>query len=412
MGGGSKSTTTTATNTPWAPQGDQLQNIFQNASDLYYDNQGRYYEGPYTAGMNDTQRQALDQTLQAANAAGSFADWTTGQSQRLSGSYDAAKTITDGLASGDPIAAELARRAMEDPTAGILSTAGLYADNPYISGMIDNVGNDISRNLRENDLTSLNLGAAGAGNMNSSRAGAAEGILMRGAQDRLGAISSDIRGNAWNTGLAMAQQQRDAMFRNGLAASGQDINTKLQAAQNYASLGGVGTSLGAMGVENRANQAAFTGNVGNALQAEEQRKIGEAQAQFEGKENQDWSRLGNFYGIVGDKSWGGTQTQTAPKSGGSGLQTALGALATVGGVVAAPFTGGASLAVTAAGVGMMSQGMSSGSSGGGAAMPQMSYGGGGGSGYSGYQSGLSSAYGAANYAPANLNNLNGYTPRY
>lgn len=400
MGGGSKSTTTTVNNTPWAPQGDNLSFIFDEAQRLYQSNQGRTYEGPFTAGMNDTQRQALDQQRAAATAAGNFADWTTGQSQRLAGSYDSANDITKALAAGDPIAQELARRAMEDPTQGILSTAGQYSDNPFITGMIDSVGRDINRNLRENDLISLNLGAAGAGNMNSSRAGAAEALLMRGAQDRMGDISSQIRGDAWNQGLAMAANQRESMFRNGLAASNQDINTRLAAAQNFMGLGGVGTSLGAMGVENRANQAAFTGNVGNALQAEEQRQIDENMRRFEARESQDWTRLGNFYGIVGDKSWGGTTTQTAPKSGGSGLQTALGAVATVGGIVAAPFTGGASLAVTAAGLGAMSAGM--GGSGGGVAMPQTGYGGAG-FGGGGYQPRSALSYsmgGPATFAPS------------
>lgn len=384
MGGGSKSSTTTSTTTPWAPQAGYLSHIFDQTNDLFENYQGNNYTGPFTAGQNDTQRTAIDQMLQAANASGTFGTNSINLGTQLQGNYQNAQAITDGLASGDPIAQELARRAMEDPTSGILSTAGLYADNPYVTGIIDSVGRDVSRNLKENDLPSLNLAAAGGGNMNSSRAGAAEAILTRGAQDRIADISAGVRGDAWNQGLAMAQAQRQNMFQNALTASNQDINTKLAAAGNYMNLGGVGTSLQAMGVENLANRANLTGQAGNAQQAEAQRQIDEARQQFSSNETQDWERLGNYYSIVGDKTWGGTQTQTAPKSGGSGLQTAMGALATVGGVVAAPFTGGASLAVTAAGVGMLGAGMAGGGGASGVASPQFAYGGGSG-GYSGPQ---------------------------
>ena len=267
---------------------------------------------------------------------------------------------------------------MEDPTSGILNTASQYANNPFIDGMIDNVGRDISRNLRENDLTSLNLGAAGAGNMNSSRAGAAEAILMRGAQDRLGDISSTVRGNAFNAGLDMAANQRESMFRNALTSSNQDINTRLAAGQNFMNLGGVGTTLGSMALDSRGNQAALTGNVGNAQQAEEQRGINEDIAQFQNKENTDWSRLGNYYGLVGDKSWGSEGVQSTKTPGPSGLQTALGAAMTVGGIAAAPFTGGMSLGLT--GMGMQAL---NGGGGGAPSVPMAGYGGGGQVGYGG-----------------------------
>lgn len=377
--GGSKASTTTSSTSPWRPQADALRGIFDSAGNTFNENRDRYYEGPFSAGMNDTQQRSLDQTLNTADAFGDFAGTLGGQSGRLGGSYDSALAITQGLRGGDPIAQELARRSLEDPTAGILNTASQYANNPAIDGMIDGVGRDISRNLRENDLISLNLGAAGAGNMNSSRAGAAEAILMRGAQDRLGDVSSAIRGDAWNSGLNIALNQNDASFRNALAASNQDINTRLAAGQNFMNLGGVGTTLGSMSLDSMGNQASLTGNVGNARQAEDQRLINENIAQFQNKENTDWSRLGNYYGIVGDKSWGSEGTQTTKTPGPSGLQTALGAAMTVGGIAAAPFTGGMSLGLT----GMGMQTLSGGGGGGAPSVPMAGYGGGGQVGYGG-----------------------------
>ncbi|CAB4161468.1 hypothetical protein UFOVP732_54, partial [uncultured Caudovirales phage] len=88
-------------------------------------------------------------------------------------------------------------------------------------------------------------------------------------------------------------------------------------------------------------------DVGSAYQAEDQRALDEAKMRVTYDENRPWENLSRFYGIVGDKSWGQntTGTTTTRTPGPSALQTALG----VGSMLAAPFTGGTSLA----GLGMM-----------------------------------------------------------
>jgi hypothetical protein len=51
-----------------------------------------------------------------------------------------------------------------------------------------------SRNLYENQIPGLNMSATGSGNMNSSRAGVAQGIMTRGAADQIGDIASQDAG--------------------------------------------------------------------------------------------------------------------------------------------------------------------------------------------------------------------------
>jgi hypothetical protein len=76
----------------------------------------------------------------------------------------------------------------QDPTKANIAAAGQYADNPYLDGQIDAASRDVTRNLYENQLPGLNEAATDSGNMNSSRAGVAEGIMKRGAADQIGDI--------------------------------------------------------------------------------------------------------------------------------------------------------------------------------------------------------------------------------
>lgn len=371
MGGKRTSTqTTSSTTTPWEPQGARLNSIFTDAQSLYSDAQNTPgYQGAFTAGMNDTQRTALSGMLAAGKAFGDVSQDYLKTAGDLSGSYQGARSVADRLAAGDPVAQRLAQEAFVDPTQTLISQARQYAANPYVDGMIDSVGRDISRNLNENALPSLNLGASAAGNLNSSRAGAAEAVLTRGAQDRLGDISAGIRGDLFKGGLAMAADQRQRMFGNALAASGQDLNTMAAGGQQLSGLGAAGAQLGATGAELGLMPSRIGIDVGSAYQAEDQRALDDAKMRVTYDENRPWENLSRFYGVVGDKSWGQNQTGTTTTRtpGPSALQTALG----VASLAAAPFTGGTSLA----GLGMMGAKMGMGALGmfgGGQAAPGLS----------------------------------------
>ncbi|CAB4139249.1 hypothetical protein UFOVP345_30 [uncultured Caudovirales phage] len=369
MGGSRTSTQTqSSSTTPWQPQGDALKAIFGDAQNIYNaakDTPG--YQGDFTAGLNPTQRAALSGMLDAGGAFGDVSRNYMDTAGALNGSFQGARGVADRLASGDPVAQRLAQEALVDPTQSLIQNAGQYAANPFVDGMIDSVGRDISRNLNENALPSLNLGASAAGNLNSSRAGAAEAVLTRGAQDRLGDISASVRGDLFTRGLAMAADQRQRMFGNALAASGQDLNTMASGGQQLSGLGAAGAQLGATGAELGLMPSRIGIDVGSAYQAEDQRALDEAKMRVTYDENRPWENLSRFYGIVGDKSWGqnttGTTTTRTPVP--SALQTALG----VGSMLAAPFTGGTSLA----GLGMMGAKMGMGALGG-------MFGGGGGGG--------------------------------
>ena len=87
--------------------------------------------------------------------------------------------------------------------------------------LVDAAMRDDRRNLLENTMTGINLGASGSGNMNSSRAGVAEGVAMRGYGDRLADTTSMINADLMDKSLASQERQfRDRMLANeGLKGS-------------------------------------------------------------------------------------------------------------------------------------------------------------------------------------------------
>lgn len=94
-------------------------------------------------------------------------------------------------------------------------------------GLVDAAMRDDKRNLQENTLTGINQGASGSGNMNSSRAGIAEGVANRGFDDRRADTTASIQQGLMGQSLSQQNQQfADQMRANqGLQQGyGQGIN--------------------------------------------------------------------------------------------------------------------------------------------------------------------------------------------
>jgi hypothetical protein len=189
----------------YGAQDQYLRDIYAQASNLY--NNGslpnqqvagidpRMYanSGFATGGGNDIYQQQLQQSL--ANTQG----------------FGNASNTANMMSSGNVYSAPTNR--------GIdMQTAAQASYNPYLNGQIDAASRDVTRNLYENDLTGNAGLAAGTGNSGSSRRAVMDAIAMRGAGDRVADISSNLRGQAYNTGLGIAAQQ-------GLANQTAQLNT-------------------------------------------------------------------------------------------------------------------------------------------------------------------------------------------
>ena len=157
----------------------------------------------------------------SANTLGDFANNTAGLG------YGLMNTGLGSLGASSAVganAADIFGRSSMDPTQQIINQAGMFANNPFVDGMIDASGRDVTRQLNEQTLPSLARGFAGTGNTNSSRAGVESAIAQRGAADRLADISSGIRGQFFGRGLDMAQNQYNQNLQNMLGANDQLLN--------------------------------------------------------------------------------------------------------------------------------------------------------------------------------------------
>jgi hypothetical protein len=172
-----------------------------------------------------------------------------------------------------------------DPTQQILNNAAQYANNPYVTGLIDASARDVSRNLFENQLPGINRAASGAGGLNSTRAGVESAIAQRGAADRLADMSSEIRSKFFGQGLDASRAQYNQNLANMLQA-----NQGLQTAGQFG-LDAFGNAFNLAGTGFGQSQAA-----GGLFQAQNQAELDAQRAQFdEGLANR-LAVLGNLTG--------------------------------------------------------------------------------------------------------------------
>lgn len=197
-----------------------------------------YYSGDTYAGMNDMQRNAMNQMYGFGNRG-----FTGGQN------------LMDAGAGFGTNYADLYNAAGGDR----MATARQYAmDNSQ--PLVDAALRDSTRNLQENTLRNIGMGASGTGNTNSSRAGVAEAIAGRAYADRAADVSAGISDNLMRRSLA----EQNTAFRNQMAA-----NQGLGGA--YTTGFGMGTDAGRL-----------MGAAGDAMQKDEQMRLNERQKFFEG----------------------------------------------------------------------------------------------------------------------------------
>jgi len=104
-----------------------------------------------------------------------------------------------------------------------LANANAYAVNNS-QGLINSAMRDSTRQLNEQTLPGINMGATGTGNVNSSRAGVADAIARRSYDDRLADTTSNINNNLAKDYMTAEQN----MFSNQLNANNNIANTYTQ----------------------------------------------------------------------------------------------------------------------------------------------------------------------------------------
>jgi hypothetical protein len=315
--GGPSTTTKTSEKTDMGPSSFQrpyLDQTFGAASSIYNAAKDTpYYQGDTYAGLSDEQKATM------ANMS-SFANQGMGTGQNIS---SIGSTMANGAA-GKAMSNldRFTSFAGEDATGANMAAAARYADNPYVDGMIDANSRDINRNLYENEIPGIDRAAAGSGNINSSRTGIASGIAQRGAADRIGDISAQIRHDAYSSGLDRAQKDRSTQ----LDAYG-------RAAEGYSNLTGQGIDAMQTGTGMGYDALGHQLDMGAMGQTDSQSEMDAAFKAWAGNDERKMDLLARYNSIVGSNAWGqsGTSSGTSTaKTSGGGFGQVLGAAAGIG----------------------------------------------------------------------------------
>lgn len=387
-----RTTTETTNQTPW--QAAQLNAGFDHSRALFDDYQQRTpFAGPDTVGLNDPQREGVGQLLGAARVNGKYLEnataATAGTLLRQGNNFvgNANDLATNGAAPANATAAgvltraangqlpmpttatgaqggaamtgalnqtdALTARAGRDPAQAALTTGNDFANSDVVQQQIDNASLDVTRNFNENTAPGLNARASAGGNLNSARAGIAEGLARRDAGEAVGRIAADMRGNAFNQGVGAsmegnaqqnalalgANQQRGALgtsladlgegqrqFNAGTQMQGAttlgqqdtanralEANTRLEGNQQLGQgvLSGFDAAQAAGGIADNNAQRLLT--AGGIIQAEDQRLLDEQRAAYYRDYTYQRGLIDDHLGSVqGNYGQSVTQTSVAP----------------------------------------------------------------------------------------------------
>lgn len=213
-----------------------------------------YYGGPTNAGFNNQMRSGLDNRFNLGSR----------------GFGDANNFMNIG-ANYAGNSADLYDRAGRDNLGGAMNYATANSQP-----LIDAAMRGANRNLNEVQLPGLNIGASGSGNINSSRAGAAEAILRRGNSELEADTTSNVNRGLMDDYMNQANNQ----FTNMTNAN-----------NSLGNLFGRGFNLGntATGMQ--------TG-VGGAYQGDTQAGYDDARQRFEGERDFAGDQYGDFMSSI------------------------------------------------------------------------------------------------------------------
>lgn len=305
MSSKSKSTTTTDMG-PWKVQAPYLSDAFQKAQDLYNTTSSQPgYTGDFYAGMTGTQKALADTGVNYFSKTGQ--DMATELSNAASG---LAQTGGQGLVNSAQGLYDLAN---SDSTGANIANANRYANNPYIDKMVQAATYGANRNAAENTIPNLYRSAAANGNINSDRTALAQGVVERGLAENAQNLGAQLRGEAYNNGLQMSQQDQ--------AQQAQNLNN---AGSMYDAL----VARGAGGLSDAFNmETQALGNAANyagMTQTENQNQLQNAYQKQQYAEQRPYNLLNNYYSIIGANNWGQNGTTSTTSSTTPGVGSIIG----------------------------------------------------------------------------------------
>ena len=264
-----------------------IDNIYANAGSLY-NNYGM--PDRQVADINPVLAQGLGQQYGFSQGTGNdIFQQQLMQSLSNTGGFNTAGNAAATMAGGNVYGAPMNR--------GIdMRTAAQASYNPYLDGQIDAASRDVVRNLGENQLTGNAAMAAGTGNSGSSRRAVMDAIAMRGAGDRVADISSNMRGQAYNTGLGISAQQGLANQNAMLGTNSLNAGLMGQGANLAYNIGQAGQAGMGQAYQTGVNNAQLAQDTGGQLRQYQQQLL---DTQYSNQMN-PYNSLQMYKSLIGD----------------------------------------------------------------------------------------------------------------
>lgn len=271
----------------YGAQEPYLQNLYANAGNLY-NNYGM--PDKQVADINPVLAQGLAQQY-------GFSQGTGDDIFRQQLAQSLANTAGFGTA-GNAAAMMAGGNVYNAPMTNGLNynTLAASVNNPYLNGQIDAASRDVMRNLGENQLTGNAAMAAGTGNSGSSRRAVMDAIAMRGAGDRVADISSNLRGQAYTTGLGLANTTALANQNAALGTNSLNANLMGQGANLAYNIGQAGQAGMGQAYQTGVNNAQLAQDAGGQLRQYQQQLL---DTQYSNQMN-PYNSLQMYKSLIGD----------------------------------------------------------------------------------------------------------------
>lgn len=281
---------TSQTNNPWAPQIPYLTKAFSEADTAYGTAKGATSPDNFVAQFTPEQLSVFQRMINYGGNPSTAS--AAGDTLNAAGAGGTAGALSD-LGAFRPTGGTQAN----------IDAATQYANNPAISGMVDAALRDSKRQLTEQQLPQVARNAALTGNIDSNRRQISEGILTRGFNDKAADVSANLRGNAYQEGLKLAEANNTA-----------SMDAILKAAMARGSIGNdaIGAAGNAVAQQSGLFDIAGKGVAGQNLGA--QAELDNAIQRYGFETDSPFAALNNYFKIIGANNWGGTSTGTGSKT--------------------------------------------------------------------------------------------------
>lgn len=302
--GSTSSATDNKTTSPYAPQAAALSTTFNQAPSALSTSQANNNAttpSGFVAQMTPDQLATYQAMVGAGNnPAVPNAQGTAGTALLNSG-VSSTNGALSGLAGFNPSAT--------NSTSGVLSAAKQYADNAnqYIPGQVSNAMLAGTQEARDVTNPGIENYAANTGNTNSSRTGIDTGLVDRGLAEQASGLSSQLQGNAYTTGLGLAENQASNNNASQLGALSELLggaNSTANTGNNTlnSSIGNLGSLFGISSAGGAGEQAGSQANLSNQVAAN----------QF--GTQQPYSSLQSYMNLIGSQLYGSNSTDTSTKT--------------------------------------------------------------------------------------------------